>query len=383
MREFDIILYGASGFTGRQCVKYFAQNAPQEVRWAIAGRDRVRLDRLAAGVPVFVADSLEATSIDEFVGRTRIVLSTAGPFQLYSDAVVDACVRLGTHYVDITGETLWVRSLIDRYHTRAAREGTRIIPGCGFDSVPADLGAAWIAGQIDEPLEVKAYYEYKGGPPNGGTVASGLQIASSGAKERFDDPFLLAPGTRRAPRPLELDPTRAHYDPDAQTWTAPFVMGPINTRVVRRSCALLGRDFAYQEFSKSRGSIEARATAAFGRVLSWMMNSNSGRRMLKRLAPAPGTGPTEEAMDAGWFRCEFFARSADGRTIRGSISGKGDPANRITVKCVCESALSLACDTSRLPDRAGVLTPATGIGSMLRERLTRPPLSLTFYISAP
>jgi short subunit dehydrogenase-like uncharacterized protein len=214
-------------------------------------------------------------------------------------------------------------------------------------------------------------------------VASALQIASSGEKERFDDPFLLAPETRRAPRPLELDPTKALYDPDVQTWTAPFMMGPINTRVVRRSCALLGRDFAYQEFSKSRNSLEARASAALGRALSRIMNTNSGRGMLKRFAPAPGTGPTEAAMDAGWFRCEFFARSADGRTVRGLVSGKGDAANRITVKCVCEAALSLACDSNRLPDRAGVLTPATGIGLVLEERLTKPPLSLTFYISRP
>ena len=369
MPEFDVILYGATGFTGRQCVRYFLQHAPAGVRWAIAARDRAKLDRLDAGVPAMTADSADQASIDAFVRRTRIVLSTAGPFQLYSDAVVDACVRRGAHYVDITGETLWVRSLIDRYHDRAAADGTRIIPFCGFDSVPADLGAAWIGGELGEPVEVKAYYEYKGGAPNGGTVATALEMAASDSSERIDDPFLLASPTRRPPAPLEFDPAKARYDTDVQAWTAPFVMGQINTRVVRRSCALLGRDFAYQEFVRFSGAVPAYVAAAAGGFLTRAVRSANGRRILTRIAPRPGTGPTEETMDAGWFRCEFFASAGDGRTVRGLVSGKGDPANRITVKCVCEAALALACDAERLPGRAGVLTPASGLGGVLRDRL--------------
>src|SRR5450631_826836 len=167
MREFDVVLFGATGFTGRQAVKYFSRHAPADVRWAIAGRNLQKLDALDAGVPAIVAHAADRASIDAFVRRTRIVLSTAGPFELYSDAVVDACVRLGSHYVDITGETLWVRSLIDRYHDRAAADGTRVIPFCGFDSVPSDLGATWVAQQLGDAVEIKAYYEQKGGTPNG------------------------------------------------------------------------------------------------------------------------------------------------------------------------------------------------------------------------
>jgi short subunit dehydrogenase-like uncharacterized protein len=369
MREFDVILYGATGFTGRQGVKYFSQHAPQGLRWAIAARDRTKLDRLDAGVPAIVADSRDQPSIDQLVRRARIVLSTAGPFELYSDAVVDACVRLGTHYVDISGETLWIRSLIDRHHQRAAANGTRIIPAYGFDSVPSDLGATWVARQIGNATEVKAYYEFKGGPPNGGTVATAFRIASSGSADRFRDPFLLVPEVQRSPHPLEFDPTKAHYDQDARTWVTPFIMGAINTRIVRRSCALLGLDLAYQEFSKSRGAVRAYLAAGLGELLKSSLNSSLVRKQMQRLAPAPGTGPTEETMDCGWFRCEFFARAADGRTTCGLVSAEGDPANRVTVKCACESALALACDGQKLPDRAGVLTPSTGLGQVLLDRL--------------
>jgi short subunit dehydrogenase-like uncharacterized protein len=370
MREFDVVLYGATGFTGRQAVKYFSQHAPADVRWAIAGRDPSKLEALGAGVPAIVADSADRPSIDAFVRRTRIVLSTAGPFELYSDPVVDACVRFGSHYVDITGETLWVRSLIDRYHDRAAADGTRVIPFCGFDSVPSDLGAAWVAQQLGEAVEVKAYYEMKGGVPNGGTVATAFRMMSSNARERLQDPFLLASTVQRAPRPIEVDPTKAAYDRDLQSWVAPFIMGGINTRVVRRSCALLGLDFAYQEYSKTSGAVQAFVMAFGGECLKKSLEFSPLRSAMQRLSPQAGTGPTEQAMNAGWFRCEFFARAADGRIARAVVSGQGDPANRVTVKCVCESALTLACDAERIPGRAGILTPSTGLGRPLWDRLT-------------
>ncbi len=369
MRDFDVVLYGATGFTGRQCVKYFSQHAPPGIRWAIAGRDRTKLGRLDAGVPAMVADSQDQLSIDAFVRRAGIVLSTAGPFKLYSDAVVDACVRFGTHYVDISGETLWMRSLIDRYHERAAANGTRVIPGCGFDSVPSDLGATWIARQIGNAIEVKAYYEFKAGRPNGGTVATGFHVASLGSADQLRNPFLLAPEVQRPATPLEYDPTNAHFDQDVRVWVTPFIMGPINSRIVRRSCSLLGLDFAYQEFTKASGAVPAYIAAGFGGLLKHSLHSPFLRKQMQRLLPPSGTGPTEEAMERGWFRCELFARAADGRTSRGFISGQGDPANRITVKCICESALAMACDRQKLPDRAGVLTPSTGLGQPLLDRL--------------
>jgi short subunit dehydrogenase-like uncharacterized protein len=369
MRDFDIILYGATGFTGRQSVQYFQQHAPPGLRWAIAGRDRSRLDRLSAGVPAIVADSSDASTIDALVRRTRIVVSTAGPFELYSDAVVHACVRFGVHYLDITGEVLWVRSLIDRFHELASAAGIRIIPFCGFDSVPADLGAIALARELGPGASIKAYYRFRGGPPNGGTIATGFHVAASGAKDRLRDPFILSPDVRRLPQPLELDPTRPHYDADVRSWVTPFLMGPINTRVVRRSCALLGLDASYQEFAQSAGAVQAHLSTAVAGLLNRALYSAPIREALRSISPKPGTGPTEQSMDAGSFHCEFVARAADGRTARASISAPGDPANRVTVMCLCESALALACDSGRLPACAGVLTPSTGLGPALRVRL--------------
>ena len=156
MNELDVVLFGATGFTGRQAVKYFQQNAPTALRWGIAGRNRAKLEQLDAGVPIIVADRSNQTSIDAMVRRARIVISTAGPFELYSDGVVEACVRLGSHYLDISGETLWTRSLVERFHDQANASGLRIIPSCGFDSVPSDLAAMWANSEIGGADEIKA-----------------------------------------------------------------------------------------------------------------------------------------------------------------------------------------------------------------------------------
>jgi short subunit dehydrogenase-like uncharacterized protein len=159
-REFDVVLYGATGFTGRQTVRYFAEFAPPDLKWAIAGRNLSKLKALNSGVPVLLADSSDQTAIDTMVKRTRVLLTTVGPFALYGTGIVDACVRFRTHYCDITGETSWVRGLIDRYQNKAAAEGTRLIPFSGFDSVPSDLGAMLVAGALGPQTEtVRAFFQ--------------------------------------------------------------------------------------------------------------------------------------------------------------------------------------------------------------------------------
>jgi short subunit dehydrogenase-like uncharacterized protein len=367
-RDFDVVLYGATGFTGRQTAAYFAAHAPPGLRWAVAGRNESKLQGLNVRVPVLVADSADQAAIDRMVSRTRVLLTTAGPFALYGSGVVDACVRRRTQYVDITGETVWVRSLIDRYHERAAAEGTRIVPFCGFDCVPCDLGVNWIAGKLGPGTsEVKAFYRVKGGRPNGGTIASALNAWESGITEQMRDPFLLSPGAARPLRDLERDPAGAHFDSDIQAWVAPWVMGAIDTRVVRRSNAILGRDFAYQEYVRFSGRLQATAAAWVMTLWERSMKLSPVRSMMAGMKP--GTGPSEKAMDEGWMRIDLFARATDGRTCRAVVKGQGDPANRITVKCLCESALALACAASRLPDCGGILTPSTAIGDALLDRL--------------
>lgn len=394
-RNYDVVLYGASGFTGKQTVRYFAEQAPPgRVRWAVAGRDQAKLEVVkrelgaaAAKVEVLVADSRDQTAVDRIVGQTRVILSTAGPFALYSDAIVDACVRLQTHYVDITGETPWVRDLIDRYHRRAAADGTRIIPFCGFDSVPSDLGAYLITRYTQREWgaacrEVKAYFQMKGGV-NGGTLATVFNLYDSGQAARARELFLLNPDAAPSRAEIERnqDPTLPTYDQDIAAWVGPFFMGPINTRVVRRSAALFakwqapyGAGFRYQEYMKFDGPLGwmmaaglTMGTAVFNVALQTPL-----RGLIKPLLPPAGAGPAERTMNEGWFRCDLVGIDADGRKARVVIRDQGDPGNRATVKFVCESALSLALNADELPGgagRGGVLTPATGLGDVLAKRL--------------
>jgi len=377
-RDFDIVLNGATGFTGRQTVEYFKQHAPANLTWAIAGRNQSRLGALNANAPILIADASDQQAIDAMVSRTRVLLNTAGPFAIYGTGFVDACVRFNTHYVDITGETHWVRMLIDRYHEKAQADGTRVIPCCGFDSVPSDLGAMLIANALGpDANEVKGLFKMKGGL-NGGTLASMLHMYESSANKAMADPFLLSPSITRAPRDLELDPSKEAYDTDAKSWTAPFVMSKINTRVVRRSCAIRGQNFSYQEYTKFDGFLAgllALIATAGGLLFDHAMDVPAMRRILRTVSPAPGEGPSEHSMDTGWFRCEFVGKASNGRTAQAVVADQGDPGNRVTVKCLCESALALASD--QLPDRGGVLTPSTAFGEALITRLKARGMTLT------
>ena len=391
-RDYDVVLYGASGFTGQQTVAYFAQHAPPSLRWAIAGRNRDKLAALQKSLnthaDLLIADSQDQAALDAIAVRTRVMLTTAGPYALYGSGLVAACVRHQTHYVDITGETTWVRELIDRHHAQAAADGTRIIPFCGFDSVPSDLGAYLMARHIQTELgaecrEVKAYFQMAGGV-NGGTLATAFNLYESGQAKQARDPFLLNPQPETARNAVQQnqDPTSARYDADLGAWVAPFVMGPINTRVVRRSHALLsewqtgyGAEFRYQEFSKFSGGtlgwMPAVGMAAGGSLFELALASPL-RPLMKAALPAPGAGPSEKTMNEGWFRCELLGLTDDGRKVRGVIKDKGDPGNRATVKFLCESALGLVLNEDALPggkERGGVLTPATALGEALAERL--------------
>jgi short subunit dehydrogenase-like uncharacterized protein len=400
-RRYDVVLYGASGFVGRQTVRYFAQHVPGgTLRWAMAGRNRQKLEQistqLGGAVDVLVADSRSQVDIDALVAQTRVLLNTAGPFALYGDALVDACVRFQTDYVDITGETPWVRSLIDRYHERAAASGTRIVPCCGFDSVPSDLGAFLVARHLQRELgtacrEVNAYFQMAGGF-NGGTLASALNLYASGGNARMSDPFLLNPENGVEAQALERarDPLLPRYDPEVGSWVGLFFMGPVNTRVVRRSSALYARwgqpygaDFAYQEFFRYTPPLAwlkaAGVTLGIG-LFAGILRQPALRPLLASLLPQPGSGPTERTMDTGWFRCELFGRGANGHRVQCVVEDRGDPGNRATVKMVCESALALALNRSALPGgegRGGILTPATGLGEVLVERLRRTGMGIT------
>jgi short subunit dehydrogenase-like uncharacterized protein len=387
-RDYDIVLFGATGFTGRLAAEYLAAHAPAGLSWAIAGRNADRLAGMqgATGAPgVIVADSTDPGSIDRMVGSARIVASTAGPFAVYSDPVVDACVRHGTDYVDITGETGWVRTLIDRFHDRAATAGTKLIPFCGFDSVPSDLGVAYAIREVAEmysrpTARVSGAFIIRGGL-NGGTLATMLLGAERGGGSGFGDPLLLNPADARtkAARARQPDRTAVRHDADLGTWTMPFVMAGINTRVVRRSAALAaqwgdpyGPEFVYEEAAETRRRSRAYARTAGLAGLAGLLRFRPGRSLLRRLGPDPGEGPSAESRARGFMRARFVATADDGRKVLATVRADGDPGNAITVTALIEAALALAVSRNDLPggpDRGGVLTPATGLGRVLEDRL--------------
>jgi short subunit dehydrogenase-like uncharacterized protein len=276
-----------------------------------------------------------------------------------------------------------VRDLITRYHARSAEEGTKVVPCCGFDSVPSDLGAWLIARHLrglgSACADVRAYFQMAGGL-NGGTLASALNMIESGQGRAMREPFLLDPAIAHSALQVarSQDVTGIRFDADLGAWTGPFVMAPTNTRVVRRSAALFaewgepyGGDFVYQEYLKFDPPL-ARAKAGavtigfglFFGALVW----EPARHLVKPLLPKPGAGPSQRTMNNGWFRCELIGRAEDGRQARGLISHRGDPGNRATVRFLCESALALASDSG---GRGGVLTPATAFGQVLVDRLRR------------
>jgi short subunit dehydrogenase-like uncharacterized protein len=416
-RKYDVVLYGASGFVGRQTVAYFARLEKlkdpngKPLRWALAGRSADKLEAVKAAVAlhspgarraaIVVADAHDAKALNALARDAAVVLSTAGPFALYGSELVAACVANGTHYVDITGETPWVFDMIRQHEAAAVKSGARIIPFCGFDSIPSDLGAWLVATTLQdkhgEPCQsVKAAFSIHGGV-NGGTLASMFNFLGTGQAKKLAEPFLLNPPNAKAPSVEgQQDPVTPVFDADFKAWLGPFFMGPINTRVVRRSAALstpsrsagrgkaktnpssspYSKDFTYQEYMRfGAGPLAGMAATAF---CAGMFSSQQAmrlkplRQLAKRLAPGPGTGPSEASMDGGSFRCDLVGRSASGHVVRGRVADQGDPGNRATTKMVCEAALCLALQLDELPGgcaKGGFLTPATGLGAVLLKRL--------------
>lgn len=367
-REFDLIIYGATGFTGRRAVKYIAERAPPGVRWAIAGRDLTRLQALGSSAPAIAADAKDRASLNVLIGRAQVLLNFAGPFRRYGDPLIDACIAQQTHYADISGETARIRDLIDRCHRDAEQARVKVVPFCGVSSTPADLGVQLLDRMLDGKLSLaKGAIAITSGFLNGGTVASIADAIESGDAARERDPFLLGPHGRR-PSPLEQDPKGVRFDKDLASWVVASPMGLSDTRAVRRSADLAGRDIVFQEYS---GFPSLPAAAGMAATLG-LMNAAFGMRATRRWIASkvlPGQGPSEAQIEGGAYSLRLWGRSEEGREARVSVKGVGDPGNRITVTCACEAALALVSGGERLPDRCGVVTPSIAVGEVLIERL--------------
>jgi len=384
--DLDLVLWGATGYTGRLVAGYLSRRAPEGLRWAIGGCDRTRLETLRTELgdqaAVVVGDSLDPASIDAIVQRTRVLATTVGPFARYGTPLVEACAAHGTDYCDITGEVQWIRGNVDRLHDQAVESGARIVHCCGFDSIPSDLGVWMLHEHLQREhgrglSSVRFYVMNMRGGFSGGTVTSMLDLLEQASgdlalRRMLANPYALNPeGQREGPdRP---DQQGARYDAALGRWTAPFVMAAINTRIVRRTNSLLGYPYG-REFRYGESVVAPRRLAA--QVISLGLKATvlgglfgPTRWLMRRLMPKPGQGPTPAAREAGFFKILLAARS-DGESpleVRGRVGGDSDPGYGETSKMLAESALCLALD--ELPARAGILTPASAMGTALIERL--------------
>ena len=390
-REYDIVLFGATGFVGRLTADYLARSAPSSTRIALAGRSKERLESLRASLPaaaidwpLLVVDSTDASEVGRLAASTRVVATTVGPYAKFGLPLVNACARAGTSYADLTGEVLFVRDSIDRSHALAKASGARIVHSCGFDSVPSDLAVLLTAEQArsdgageltDTTLLVVAL---KGGASGGTLDSMRTQIdvvkTDPTRKSVVADPYALSPDRAGEPdlsQPSDAFLTRREGD----RWVAPFVMAPFNTRIVRRSNALqdwaYGRTFRYSEVMSVGGSpvapLLASAVSVGVGVFTAAMALPPTRLLLDRVLPSPGQGPSEKARERGHFHLQVDAKTTSGARYQTTVKAKGDPGYAATAVMLGESALALALDV--LPEAAGVLTPATGIGRTLVDRL--------------
>lgn len=376
-REFDVVVYGASGFTGQLVAEYLNQRygVSGELRWALAGRnaEKLRATIAESGLPedleVIVADSADAAALQALAERTRVVLTAVGPYQLYGSELVRACVDAGTDYVDLCGEPNWMREMIDTHADAAKASGARIVFSCGFDSIPFDLGVFYLQQVAQEKLgttvaTVRGRVRGMKGHASGGTVASMKATMAAAMKdpsvgELLKDPYCLSPGADRVAQPESFKP---RYDDDLGSWAAPFVMATINMPNVHRSNALLGNaygeGFTYSEMVLTGDGDQGKAAAE---ALAKRGLNTGGKE------PQPGEGPSREEQEAGFYDVVFVGTAGDGQSVTVSVSGDRDPGYGSTSRMIAESAVTLALGD--ISAAGGIWTPAAIMGKPLMQRL--------------
>ena len=372
--DFDVIVYGATGYTGRLVAEYIALTYPAGVRWAMAGRSLSKLEEvrgemgISADVPLVTANADDPASLRAMCERTKVVISTVGPYQLYGSDLVAACAATGTAYVDLCGEPAWMRQMIDAHDAEAKRTGARIVFSCGFDSIPFDLGVLTLqeaaVARFGRPVpRVKCRVRTMKGTFSGGTAASLKATLAAAAKNPslvplLASPFALTPGHKGPHQPTGLIP---EYDSTIESWVAPFVMAPINTKNVHRTNFLLGQrygdDFVYDEMVVTGlGEMGKAAAEALTKLNPFADNKG----------PKPGEGPTKEERESGHYDVLFMGLMPDGTRIDAVVTGDRDPGYGSTSKMLAESAMCLIEDVA---GDGGIWTPGALMGEPLRKRL--------------
>ena len=389
-KKFDIVVYGATGFTGQLVAEYLASRYKddKQLRWAMAGRslDKLKSVRDAIGAtsdtPLVVADASDSASLKAMVDQTRSVLTTVGPYQWYGNELIAACAASGTDYFDLCGEPVWMRQIIDKHEAAAKASGARIVFSCGFDSVPFELGAFYVQEQAKRVFgapssRVKGRVRDMRGTLSGGTAASGRATFEAVAKDLslvaiLNDPFALTPGFSGPKQPKG---NKLVYEEDMQSWAAPFMMALINTRNVHRSNMLMGfpygKDFVYDEMVLTGPGEKGEANAK--KVMA-VNNEKTGPNARK-----PGEGPSKEEQENGRYDLLYVAVAPDGREVRISVKGDRDPGYGSTSKMISECAICLLRDTPDVP--AGFWTPGAAMQHRLIKRLVDH-AGLTFQVEA-
>ncbi|MGY3562808.1 short subunit dehydrogenase-like uncharacterized protein [Bradyrhizobium sp. USDA 4472] len=388
--KYDIVVYGATGFTGRLVAEYLAAHYKGDVslKWAMAGRslDKLKSVRDAIGAPadtpLIVADASDAASLRAMAERTMSVITTVGPYQLYGEELLAACVATGTDYFDLCGEPIWMRQMIDKYEAAAKDSGARIVFSCGFDSVPFELGTFFVQEEAKRAFgapaaRVKGRVRDMRGTLSGGTAASAKATFDAVAKDIslvaiLNDPFALTPGFTGPKQPRGNKPL---LEDDLQSWAAPFMMALINTRNVHRSNMLMGfpygQDFVYDEMVLTGPGEKGEANAK--RVMA------ANAEKTGPSAPKPGEGPTKEERENGLFNLLYVAIAPDGRMVRAGVTGDRDPGYGSTSKMISECAICMLRDTTDVA--AGFWTPGAAMQHKLIKRL-RDNAGLTFEVEA-
>jgi short subunit dehydrogenase-like uncharacterized protein len=376
--KFDIVVYGATGFTGQLIAEYLAANykGDASLKWAMAGRSKDKLASVRdaigapADTPLIVADASDPASLKAMVDQAKSVISTVGPYQFYGNELLAACVASGTDYFDLCGEPLWMREMIDKHEAAAKASGARIVFSCGFDSVPFELGVLFVQEEAKRvfgtpALRVKGRVRDMRGTLSGGTAASAKATFDAVAKDLslvaiLKDPFALTPGSKGPKQPPGSKPA---YEEDLQSWAAPFMMALINTRNIHRSNMLMGfpygKDFVYDEMVLTGAGEKGESNAKL------VMAANTEKTGPG--APKPGEGPSKEERENGLYDLLYVAIAPDGRQVRASVKGDRDPGYGSTSKMISECAICLLRDT---PDvSAGIWTPGAAMQHKLIKRL--------------
>jgi short subunit dehydrogenase-like uncharacterized protein len=388
MREFDLIVYGATSFVGEILCRYLhgLYGTDGELKWAIAGRSQAKLDSINAGLgaslTTIVADAHDAQALDTLTKRTKVVCSTVGPYALYGSDLVAACAANGTDYCDLTGEPQWMREMIDAHVSKAQETGAHIVHNCGFDSIPSDLGVLFTQQHAIEKFgspctQIRMAVKAAKGGMSGGTVASMINVFKAASKDAqlrkvLRNPYAVCPeGDRQGVRQLNV--AAPVYDKQIGRWLGPFIMASINTRVVFRSHALAGhpwgKEFLYDESMMMKGRLNATLfTMGMGSFMGMVALKPTRALLQKFVLPKPGEGPSPKQQEAGFFDLRFFGRTADGQKIRTKVTGDRDPGYGSTAKMLGEAAVCLAKDIGDdVP--GGFPTPSIVFGDKLIERL--------------